>query len=249
MTRRFLFRWSVIATLVIPTLIGFGIYLGNQPSELEYSIRGDLTLKSLIDDESKMTILEYVQRFNARSARVEFAIVCIQDESEYHLAHLVHNAYGTWRSRRASWKSFDEWPTPEQVKEFSAQFDGLWPTYRIRPPDQIDFRAKRLVIRIQQPVGGFDPNEGVDGDHFASLMLDDCYQVADFALTPFDQPTWFAASAGLRAIRRPIEIRESRLKYGDERPPLERDLEVLRAIESRLEEIERRGLKFHFMAI
>ena len=119
-----------------------------------------------------------------------------------------------------------------------------------------DFRAERLFIRIAGAIDGFDPNQGIDADEFALLMVCDqgTHQrtpLADFTFAPFDKPRWFKAAKGLETLRAFIAELEPKFKQCNDdraRRLLERDLRTLRAVEDRLDTIDAHDLTFHFLA-
>ena len=118
-----------------------------------------------------------------------------------------------------------------------------------------DFRAEQLYIRVEGMIDGFDPNEGIDADEFAFVMVRDhgSYErtpLGDFTFAPFERPRWFPAAEGLESVRGFIAELEANSKTCDEdrRVGIERDLRTLRAVEDRLDWIDVKGLRFHFIA-
>ncbi len=123
--------------------------------------------------------------------------------------------------------------------------------------DMANFRAERLFIRIAGSIDGFDPNEGINPEDFAFLMVRDqgTYErtpLSDFTFAPFDKPRWTSAQQGLKAVRGFISELEARLgRCADDdagRSRIERDLATLRAVEDRLDAIDTHDLRFHFLA-
>jgi len=117
-----------------------------------------------------------------------------------------------------------------------------------------NFRAERLLIRINGSIEGFDPNFGIDVVEFAHLMGNDhgTYErdpLDSFAFAPFDRPRWFSAAKGLKMIRGFIDEIELKLTGAIklEKSKLETELFVLRAVENRLDTIDVRDLKFYFL--
>ena len=118
-----------------------------------------------------------------------------------------------------------------------------------------NFRTERLLIRVAGSIDGFDPNEGIDSEAFALLMI--CDQdsfdrtpLSHFTSSPFDRPRWFRAAEGLDVVREFIREIEGKLQKGkdDQTKGLEEKLVVLRAVEDRLDTIDVHDLKFHFIA-
>jgi hypothetical protein len=118
-----------------------------------------------------------------------------------------------------------------------------------------NFRMERLFIRVNGFIDGFDPNEGIDVAEFAFLCVRDhgTYErnpLSGFVSAPVDRPRWFRASEGLDAVRGFISELEAQLKGCDEkrRAGIERDIQTLRTVEDRLDRIDLKDLKFHFLA-
>lgn len=118
-----------------------------------------------------------------------------------------------------------------------------------------NFRAERLFLRIEGSIDGFDPNEGIDADQFALIMiLDqnawDRKSLGDFTFAPFDKPRYSLASEGLEVVRAVIAEHEAKLNTSNEeqREDTEKTIGVLRAVEYRLDEIDLRGMRFYFLA-
>lgn len=110
-----------------------------------------------------------------------------------------------------------------------------------------NFRAERLFIRVSGMVKDFDPNEGIDHEQFATPMCMDngTYErrpLSEFTFAPFDTVRWFRASEGLKVVREFIEELERTPGADDE------TLTTLRAVEDRLDWIDVKGHKFHFLA-
>lgn len=117
-----------------------------------------------------------------------------------------------------------------------------------------NFRAERLFIRVAGALD-FDPNEGIDAEQFAFIMVcdGDAYDrpsLQDYTFAPFDQPRWFPASEGLATVRAVIAEIEKKLGASDleQRTQLENKIEVLRVVEDKLDCIDLKDYKFHFLA-
>lgn len=267
MNRRFLVRWFLIVSFVGAAAIGVVVYLRWQPGELEASIRDDLILRGRIGESAKVTVLKRLQLFDAASHRIDYVTVCIEDESKYALAHMRRLAQhprdkgGLWTTVHTSWQWYDTWPTADQIKEFDAG-DEDYVKYLLvkgwlpRPADKIDFQAKRLFIRLAEPIDGFDPNEGIDAFAFASLMVRDQgdagrQRLGQFTFAPFHPPRWFPAAEGRQAVLGYIDLLETQIersKDAQQRSALAVDLETLRVVEKRLDAIEAHDGRFYFLA-
>jgi len=117
-----------------------------------------------------------------------------------------------------------------------------------------DFSPERLLIRVQG-VLDFDPNEGINAGEFAFAMMCDADpfdrpSLRDYTFAPFDRPRWFRASEGLETIRAVIKEQEAELGSAapEQRTRVENRIKVLRAIEDKLEAIDLKDYKFHFLA-
>jgi hypothetical protein len=118
-----------------------------------------------------------------------------------------------------------------------------------------NFRAERLFIRVAGSIDGFDPNEGIDAEEFAFLMVCDqqTYDrtpLSQFTFAPFDRPRWFPASEGLASVRDHIADLEAKRNRADDESKalIDKQIETLRAVEDRLDRIDTHDLKFHFLA-
>ncbi|MFO0978649.1 MAG: hypothetical protein U0996_19740 [Planctomycetaceae bacterium] len=117
-----------------------------------------------------------------------------------------------------------------------------------------NFRAERLFIRVAGTLN-FDPNEEIDPETFAMIMVCDggAYDrssLQDFTIAPYDRPRWFRASEGLKVVRAVIAQEQSKLKSAppEQQPHLQKSIEVLQAVEDSLDRIDIKDLKFHFLA-
>lgn len=117
-----------------------------------------------------------------------------------------------------------------------------------------NFRAERLFIRVAGELK-FDPNEGVNAEEFAFAMLcdADAYDRAslqDYTIAPFDRPRWFRAAKGLATVRAVIAEKEAKLMSAtpEQKSHLEKMIEVLRVVEDKLDAIDLKDYKFHFLA-
>jgi len=117
-----------------------------------------------------------------------------------------------------------------------------------------NFRAERLFIRVAGTLN-FDPNEGINAEEFAFAMIcdADAYDrpsLQDYTFAPFDRPRWFRASEGLATVRALIAEEEAKLSSAspDQKTHLEKKIEVLRVVEDRLDAIDLKDYKFHFLA-
>jgi hypothetical protein len=116
------------------------------------------------------------------------------------------------------------------------------------------FRAERLFIRVAGALD-FDPNEGINAEDLAFIMVcdADAYDrpsLQDFTFAPFDQPRWFPAADGLSCVRVVISELETKLAAADDerKPHVENQIEVLRVVEDKLDSIDIKNFKFHFLA-
>src|ERR1041385_1565242 len=114
-----------------------------------------------------------------------------------------------------------------------------------------NFRAERLFIRVAGSLD-FDPNEGINAEEFAFAMVcdDGAFDrpsLRDYTFAPFDRPRWFKASEGLQTIRAMIKEEEAKLASAtpEQRTDLESKIEVLRAVEDKLDAIDLKDYKFH----
>ncbi|MBC8876265.1 MAG: hypothetical protein H8E44_43110 [Planctomycetes bacterium] len=266
MNRSFLLRWLVIVSMAAAVVVCALVYLGEQPSELEATVLSDLTVRLHVDDSADVSVLKLVHLFDALSHRLDYATVRIHDQNGYHLAHMSRIAQnpndtgGNWRTNRESWRSYPKKPNAEQVREFdlldedylkSRYVEGWLP----RPTNMTHFKTRKLLIRAAGALDEFDPNEGIEATHFASLMVRQrpVYgntRLSKFTFAPFHRPRWFAAAEGIEAVEGYIDSLEIDLKYGRERDPeaTKRDLETLRAVKDRLDTLEDRGLRFYLLA-
>ena len=117
-----------------------------------------------------------------------------------------------------------------------------------------NFRAERLFIRVAGTLD-FDPNEGISAEDFAFIKVcdRDAYDrpsLQDFTIAPFDKQRWFPASEGLATIRTVIAEMETNLRSADpqRKAHIENDIEVLRIVEDKLDSIDLKDYKFHFLA-
>ncbi|MDB5345833.1 MAG: hypothetical protein JWP89_4210 [Schlesneria sp.] len=117
-----------------------------------------------------------------------------------------------------------------------------------------NFRAERLFIRIAGELD-FDPNEGINAEEFAFAMVCDggAYDrpsLQDYTFAPYDSPRWFRASKGLATIRAVIAEEEAKLTSAtpEQRTHIENKIEVLRVVEDKLDSIDLKDYKFHFLA-
>lgn len=117
-----------------------------------------------------------------------------------------------------------------------------------------NFRAERLFIRVAGSLD-FDPNDGINAEDFAFIMVCDggAYDrpsLQDFTFAPFDQPRWFPAADGLKVVRAVIDEMEAKLSKAepDRKAHIENEIEVLRVVEDRLDTIDMKDYKFHFLA-
>ena len=262
--RSFLLRWLTIVSMAVAVVVGVLVYLSKQPSELEASIRSDLTVRLHVDDSADVSVLKLVRLFDALSHRLDYATVCIHDADGYRLAHLSRIAQnpnhtgGNWRTNLETWRSYQAKPTEDEVKEFDAH-DEIYLKSRYiegwlpRPANMTNFQTRRLFIRVAGAPDEFDPNEGIEATQFATLMARQVYgaaRLSKFTFAPFHRPRWFAAAEGIEAVEEYIDSLEINLRYGREENPesTEHDLETLRTVKERLDTLEARGLKFHFLA-
>lgn len=119
-----------------------------------------------------------------------------------------------------------------------------------------NFRAERLFIRIQEPIDGFDPNQGIDVEEFAWTMV--CDQKAlerdslsKFTIGPGDKPRWFPAEAGLKVVRACLaEVGEkaANAELELQKQGLQNKIAMLKAVENRLDTIDTYDRKFYFQA-
>jgi hypothetical protein len=74
--------------------------------------------------------------------------------------------------------------------------------------------------------------------------------LSHFTSNPFDRPRWFSAAEGLKVVREFIDELEAKLEKcdDDEKARLQLKLQVLRAVDDRLDTIDTHDLKFHFVA-
>ncbi len=117
-----------------------------------------------------------------------------------------------------------------------------------------NFRAERLFIRVAG-VLDFDPNEGIDAEEFAFIMVCDADpydrpSLQDYTVAAGDRPRWFRAAAGLATIRAVIEEYQSTLSSAapEQQASMEHKIEVLRVVEDKLDSIDLKDYKFHFLA-
>ena len=117
-----------------------------------------------------------------------------------------------------------------------------------------NFRAERLFIRVEGALD-FDPNEGIDHEEFAYIMVCDgkAYDrtsLQDYTFAPFDRPRWFRASKGLATVRAVIAEMEAERDSAepDQKSLLEKKIEVLRVVEDKLDAIDVKDYKFYFLA-
>lgn len=117
-----------------------------------------------------------------------------------------------------------------------------------------NFRAERLLIRVAGALD-FDPNQGINVEEFAFAMVCDANaydrpSLQDYTFAPFDRPRWFRASEGLATVRAVITEANARLGSAtpEQRTALERRIEVLRVVEDKLDVIDLKDYKFHFLA-
>jgi hypothetical protein len=117
-----------------------------------------------------------------------------------------------------------------------------------------NFRAERLLIRVAGTLN-FDPNEEIDAGLFAMAMICDsgAYDrpsLQDFTFAPFDRPRWFRASEGLKVVRAVIaqEVTKLQTASAEQRPHIQKMIDVLQAVEESLDRIDIKDLKFHFLA-
>lgn len=117
-----------------------------------------------------------------------------------------------------------------------------------------NFRAERLFIRVAGALD-FDPNDGINAEEFAFAMVcdADAYDrpsLQDYAFAPFDRPRWFHASEGLATIRAVIAEETAKLVSAtpEQKTHLESKIEVLRVVEDKLDAIDLKDYKFHFLA-
>lgn len=117
-----------------------------------------------------------------------------------------------------------------------------------------NFRAERLFIRVAGALD-FDPNEGINAEEFAFAMVcdADAYgrpSLQDYTFAPFDRPRWFLASEGLSTVRAVIAEEETKLgsATSEQRAHIENKIEVLRVVEDKLDSIDLKDYKFHFLA-
>jgi hypothetical protein len=117
-----------------------------------------------------------------------------------------------------------------------------------------NFRAELLFIRVAGALD-FDPNEGINAEEFAFAMVcdADAYgrpSLQDYTFAPSDRPRWFRASEGLSTVRAVIAEEEAKLRSvaPERRTQIENKIEVLRVVEDRLDAIDIKDYKFHFLA-
>lgn len=117
-----------------------------------------------------------------------------------------------------------------------------------------NFRAERLFIRVAGELD-FDPNEGINAEEFAFIMVCDpgAYDrpsLQDYTFAPFDRPRWFRASEGLATVRAVIAEMDAKRSSvePEQRTHIENKIEVLRVVEDKLDAIDLRDYKFHFLA-
>ncbi len=117
-----------------------------------------------------------------------------------------------------------------------------------------NFRAERLFIRVAGTLD-FDPNEGINAEEFAFIMVGDAGaygrpSIQDYAFAPFDSPRWFPASEGLSTVRAVIAEMEAKLVAAEpeRKPHIVSQINVLRVVEDKLDSIDIKDYKFHFLA-
>jgi hypothetical protein len=117
-----------------------------------------------------------------------------------------------------------------------------------------NFRAERLFIRVAGALD-FDPNDGINPEEFAFAMVCDANaydrsSLQDFSFAPFDRARWFRASEGLATIRAVIAEEEAKLGSAtpEQKTHIETKITVLRVVEDKLDAIDLKGYKFHFLA-
>jgi hypothetical protein len=117
-----------------------------------------------------------------------------------------------------------------------------------------NFRAERLFIRVAGALD-FDPNDGINAEEFAFAMVcdADAYDrpsLQDYTFAPFERPRWFRASEGLATIRAVIAEEMAKLVSAtpEQKTHLENKIEVLRVVEDKLDTIDLKDYKFHFLA-
>jgi hypothetical protein len=266
MHRGRLLRWLVITSVALAAGVGGSLYF-RQPDELETSILGDLVLSARLDQSARVTVLKRIELFDAASHRLDYATVLIRDDSGYRLAHLRRLAQhpgdsgGRWSTVYDEWRTYDHWPAAAEIEQFDAtDQDSLKYLFAKgwlpRPPGTENFRAGRLLIRISEPIPGFEPNAGVDAARFAAVMLADQGDsgrpwLGQFTFAPFHNPRWFSPAEGLAAVEGSIRLHGSRLQRArdsEQRSSLRRDLELLRTVEQRLATIQEHGREFYFLA-
>jgi hypothetical protein len=72
----------------------------------------------------------------------------------------------------------------------------------------------------------------------------------DYTFAPFERPRWFKATEGLQTIQAVIKENEAKLASAtpEQRTRIEKRIEVLRAVEDKLDRIDFKDYKFHFLA-
>lgn len=118
-----------------------------------------------------------------------------------------------------------------------------------------NFRAVRLFIRVNDPISGFDPNEGIDPSAFSDLMYYDNDNfdrepISKFSFAPFDRAKWYSPRAGLKAIRdliTDLEQKIRRTENGDVATRYQEQIALCRVVEDRLDRIDNCDRRFCFL--
>src|SRR5436305_13914535 len=114
-----------------------------------------------------------------------------------------------------------------------------------------NFRMERAFRRVDGSIDGFDPNQGINPEDFANAVFADQRffdrpPLSTFVFAPFDRPRWFPAPESLQVVR--ARLAELAKQSDDGGQTLCRDVEVLTAVENRLDRIDTHDLKFYFLA-
>lgn len=115
-------------------------------------------------------------------------------------------------------------------------------------------RAERLFIRVAGQLE-FDPNEGINAEDFASIMVCDAGaydrpSLQDYTFAPFHRPRWFRASEGLATVRALICELEAELTTLDaeRKTHIKHKIELLRVVMNKLDAVDLKDFKFYFLA-
>lgn len=260
-TKWILRRIPLLAFIVI-VAAGLFVFYWQQPTELESEIRLDLIAKKAINETARVRVLDLTNlvTFHRQRFRIQFAIICIQEGSQLHLAQAeCPRAGATWRSNSAEWLALDGWPTVEQREQYrKEQARNLLPSlmsgYLPRPADKADFQVDHLSIQVSAKSEGFDPNDGIDHALLAHLLKYEVEYTAKphlnkFTFAPFHEPRWLDPDEGIAELHEYIEFLQRHGERIDVLPDrCDSMIETLQTAIQQLTSIRERGLKFHFLA-